>query len=111
MQNASRCSGIVASAGRDETIAICHPWRGGQRCCFCLSIVGVCPIVVLIEILLRGIQLTDTMTNLAQAVTTVKCLITGRLVGYSSGQRGQTVNLLAYASEGSNPSPTTTLKH
>jgi hypothetical protein len=29
------------------------------------------------------------------------------LVGYSSGQRGQTVNLLAYASEGSNPSPTT----
>ena len=31
------------------------------------------------------------------------------LVGYSSGQRGQTVNLLAYAYEGSNPSPTTTL--
>ena len=30
------------------------------------------------------------------------------LVGYSSGQRGQTVNLLAYAYEGSNPSPTTT---
>ena len=29
-------------------------------------------------------------------------------VGYSSGQRGQTVNLLAYAYEGSNPSPTTT---
>src|SRR5208283_4693023 len=39
-----------------------------------------------------------------------KCLITGRLVGYSSGQRGQTVNLLAYAYEGSNPSPTTTPK-
>ena len=32
------------------------------------------------------------------------------LVGYSSGQRGQTVNLLAYAYEGSNPSPTTTLQ-
>ena len=31
-----------------------------------------------------------------------------RGVGYSSGQRGQTVNLLAYAYEGSNPSPTTT---
>jgi hypothetical protein len=31
------------------------------------------------------------------------------VVGYSSGQRGQTVNLLAYAYEGSNPSPTTTL--
>jgi hypothetical protein len=30
------------------------------------------------------------------------------VVGYSSGQRGQTVNLLAYAFEGSNPSPTTT---
>ena len=30
------------------------------------------------------------------------------VVGYSSGQRGQTVNLLAYAYEGSNPSPTTT---
>ena len=29
------------------------------------------------------------------------------LVGYSSGQRGQTVNLLAYASAGSNPAPTT----
>ena len=28
-------------------------------------------------------------------------------VGYSSGQRGQTVNLLANAFEGSNPSPTT----
>jgi hypothetical protein len=31
------------------------------------------------------------------------------LVGYPSGQRGQTVNLLAYAFDGSNPSPTTTL--
>ena len=30
-----------------------------------------------------------------------------RLVGYPSGQRGQTVNLLAYAFDGSNPSPTT----
>jgi hypothetical protein len=29
------------------------------------------------------------------------------MVGYPSGQRGQTVNLLAYAFEGSNPSPTT----
>ena len=32
-------------------------------------------------------------------------------VGYPSGQRGQTVNLLAYAFDGSNPSPTTTLKN
>src|ERR1041384_1713733 len=31
-----------------------------------------------------------------------------RLVGYPSGQRGQTVNLLAYAFAGSNPAPTTT---
>src|SRR6266545_5265278 len=30
------------------------------------------------------------------------------LVGYPSGQRGQTVNLLAYAYAGSNPAPTTT---
>src|SRR5437588_9256193 len=30
-------------------------------------------------------------------------------VGYPSGQRGQTVNLLAHAFDGSNPSPTTTL--
>src|SRR6185503_9937426 len=30
------------------------------------------------------------------------------LVGYPSGQRGQTVNLLAYAFTGSNPVPTTT---
>ena len=29
------------------------------------------------------------------------------VVGYPSGQRGQTVNLLAYAFDGSNPSPTT----
>gem|GEM_PF-1599514 len=29
------------------------------------------------------------------------------LVGYPSGQRGQTVNLLAYAFIGSNPIPTT----
>ena len=29
------------------------------------------------------------------------------MVGYSSGQRGQTVNLLAYAFQGSNPCPTT----
>ncbi len=28
--------------------------------------------------------------------------------GYSSGQRGQTVNLMAYAFDGSNPSPSTT---
>ena len=36
----------------------------------------------------------------------------GRLtvVGYPSGQRGQTVNLLAYAFAGSNPAPTTTQK-
>ena len=34
----------------------------------------------------------------------------GRLVGYPSGQRGQTVNLLAYAFDGSNPSPTTSLR-
>jgi hypothetical protein len=33
----------------------------------------------------------------------------GQGVGYPSGQRGQTVNLLAYAFDGSNPSPTTTL--
>ncbi len=31
-----------------------------------------------------------------------------QLVGYPSGQRGQTVNLLAHAFDGSNPSPTTT---
>ena len=31
------------------------------------------------------------------------------VVGYPSGQRGQTVNLLAYAFSGSNPEPTTTL--
>jgi hypothetical protein len=30
------------------------------------------------------------------------------VVGYPSGQRGQTVNLLAYAFSGSNPEPTTT---
>lgn len=29
------------------------------------------------------------------------------MVGYRSGQPGQTVNLLAFAFEGSNPSPTT----
>jgi hypothetical protein len=29
------------------------------------------------------------------------------VVGYPSGQRGQTVNLLAYAFSGSNPEPTT----
>jgi len=29
------------------------------------------------------------------------------VVGYRSGQPGQTVNLLAFAFEGSNPSPTT----
>ena len=33
------------------------------------------------------------------------------MVGYPSGQRGQTVNLLAYAFSGSNPEPTTTLFH
>ena len=33
------------------------------------------------------------------------------MVGYPSGQRGQTVNLLAYAFDGSNPSPTTTFFH
>ena len=31
-----------------------------------------------------------------------------KMVGYPSGQRGQTVNLLANAFDGSNPSPTTT---
>ncbi len=31
-----------------------------------------------------------------------------RSEGFPSGQRGQTVNLLAYAFEGSNPSPSTT---
>ena len=41
---------------------------------------------------------------------TPRCVAADRLVGYPSGQRGQTVNLLAYAFDGSNPSPTTTLK-
>src|SRR5580765_6572363 len=31
------------------------------------------------------------------------------MVGYPSGQRGQTVNLLTYVFDGSNPSPTTTV--
>ena len=34
-------------------------------------------------------------------------LIARAMVGYPSGQRGQTVNLLAYAFTGSNPVPTT----
>lgn len=34
-------------------------------------------------------------------------LFDGSVVGYPSGQRGQTVNLLAYAFTGSNPVPTT----
>ena len=34
--------------------------------------------------------------------------IAGSLEGYPSGQRGQTVNLLAYAFGGSNPPPSTT---
>ena len=33
------------------------------------------------------------------------------LVGYSSGQRGRTVNPPAYAFDGSNPSPTTTFRY
>ena len=39
-----------------------------------------------------------------------KILCVRPMVGYPSGQRGQTVNLLAYAFDGSNPSPTTTFK-
>ncbi len=34
------------------------------------------------------------------------CRVCGNWVGYLSGQREQTVNLPAYAFEGSNPSPT-----
>jgi hypothetical protein len=37
-----------------------------------------------------------------------KCRSVKQMVGYPSGQRGQTVNLLAYAFAGSNPAPTTT---
>ena len=42
--------------------------------------------------------------------TPVKSLhgITGFMGGYRSGQTGQTVNLLAYAFQGSNPCPPTT---
>src|SRR5687768_3299862 len=43
------------------------------------------------------------------ALTSSKVLtkIAGSLEGYPSGQRGQTVNLLAYAFGGSNPPPST----
>ena len=44
---------------------------------------------------------------------TAVCLIyyvSFSVVGYSSGQRGQTVNLLANAFSGSNPLPTTSFK-
>src|SRR5689334_1148037 len=37
------------------------------------------------------------------------CTPNRQVVGYPSGQRGQTVNLLAYAFAGSNPAPTTIL--
>ena len=37
-----------------------------------------------------------------------RALIFSTVVGYPSGQRGQTVNLLAHAFAGSNPAPTTT---
>ena len=37
----------------------------------------------------------------------VRILAGSTVVGYPSGQRGQTVNLLAYAFTGSNPVPTT----
>src|SRR5438445_13744991 len=37
----------------------------------------------------------------------LRALVVG-MVGYPSGQRGQTVNLLAHAFAGSNPAPTTT---
>ncbi len=39
----------------------------------------------------------------------LRALVVG-MVGYPSGQRGQTVNLLAYAFAGSNPAPTTILE-
>ena len=87
------------------------PWPSFERrqaLLLCWPLAGIGSVAALIETLLRGRQLTDTMANKAQTPILRKCLITGRLVGYSSGQRGQTVNLLAYAYEGSNPSPTTT---
>src|SRR6266480_2890975 len=52
--------------------------------------------------------------NLSEAMGTGlnprPCNAAGGAVGYPSGQRGQTVNLLAYAFAGSNPAPTTTSK-
>src|ERR1700733_15045587 len=50
----------------------------------------------------------EKFLNLSEAKS-YGLLCDSRLVGYPSGQRGQTVNLLAYAFDGSNPSPTTTL--
>jgi hypothetical protein len=51
-----------------------------------------------------GVLWLNTPSHLA---TLDPGLWTVKLVGYPSGQRGQTVNLLAYAFDGSNPSPTT----
>ena len=51
------------------------------------------------------------MAEIARAATAVKCLNLLSLVGYPSGQRGQTVNLLAYAFSGSNQEPTTIFFH
>ena len=63
-----------------------------------------------VEILLCATQLLDTVISKLKPLTHGNVVEIGRSVGYSSGQRGQTVNLPANAFEGSNPSPTTTLK-
>ena len=90
--------------------AICHLRRGDLRFFFRL-----CPARFRFGCSFlfgsRGIQFADTMPNKAEAQIVVKCLILLRLVGYPSGQRGQTVNLLAYAFSGSNPEPTTIFFH
>jgi hypothetical protein len=51
-----------------------------------------------------GIQFKNWLAFLVR-----KCLVYMVLVEYPSGQRGQTVNLLAYAFAGSNPASTTIL--
>src|SRR5208283_238362 len=93
----------AADAERGRMTAICRLLTGDRRFFFPYRSAFV-PILCSH---LHGIQWTDTMPIQSRVVGLVKCLIMCDLVGYPSGQRGQTVNLLAYAFDGSNPSPTT----
>ncbi len=98
--------GNSCGAGPVEHSAICPPAGGDWRFFFLANRTHQPS-----ASLATGRAQSMMRTNNANRPVSGLVLTVPAMVGYPSGQRGQTVNLLAHAFSGSNPEPTTTFFH